>query len=67
MTPGLKAEKVFGIDASYNLRIGDIRARLSGYYTKVFDQSKVISFYDDVRKTYTNFALSRMDQAVFRS
>ena len=65
VTPGLKAEKVFGIDASYNLRIGDIRARLSGYYTKVFDQSKVISFYDDVRKTYTNFALSGMDKQYF--
>lgn len=65
VTPGLKAEKVFGIDASYNLRIGDIRARLSGYYTKVFDQSKVISFYDDGLSTYTNFALSGMDKQYF--
>lgn len=65
VTPGLKPEKVVGLDASYNLRIGDIRARLTGYYTKIFDQSKVISFYDDGLSTYTNFALSGMDKQYF--
>ena len=33
VTPGVKAEKVFGVDASYNFRMGDFRARVSGYYT----------------------------------
>ena len=33
-TPGISSEKVFGVDASYNLRWGDVKARISGYYTK---------------------------------
>ena len=65
VTPGLTTEKVYGIDASYNLRYGDYKLRVSGYYTKVNDRSKVISFYDDVLKTYTNFALSGIDEQYF--
>ena len=64
-TPGLSAERVLGVDASYNLRYGDYKLRVSGYYTKVNDRSKVISFYDDVLKTYTNFALSGIDEQYF--
>ena len=46
-TPGLTTEKVFGVDLTYNLNLPYIKARLSGYYTTISDQSKVISFYDD--------------------
>lgn len=65
ITPGLKAERVLGIDASYNLRWGDLKARVSGYYTRIYDQSKVISYYDDVASTYTNFAMSGIDKLHF--
>ena len=64
-TPGLSAERVFGVDASYNLRVGDLKARLSGYYTRIYDQSKVISYYDDVAATFTNFAMSGIDKLHF--
>lgn len=64
-TPGVSSEKVFGIDASYNLRIGDIKARISGYYTKFMDQSKVISYYDDVEATFSNFAMSGINKRHF--
>ncbi len=64
-TPGLSAEKVFGVDASYNLRLGDIKARVSGYYTDVKDQTKVMSYYDDVEATFTNFAMSGIDKRYF--
>lgn len=64
-TPGVDAEKVFGVDASYNLRIGDIKARISGYYTKIKDQTKVLSYYDDVEATFTNFAMSGIDKQHF--
>lgn len=65
VTPGLEAERVFGVDASYNLRWGDLKARVSGYYTRINDQSKVISYYDDVASTYTNFAMSGIDKMHF--
>lgn len=65
VTPGISAEKVFGVDASYNLRIGDIKARVSGYYTKFMDQTKVLSYYDDVESTFSNFAMSGIDKRHF--
>ena len=64
-TPGLSAERVLGVDASYNLRYGDFAARISGYYTRIYDQSKVISYYDDVAATFTNFAMSGIDKVHF--
>lgn len=64
-TPGVSEEQVFGVDASYNLRLGDLKARVSGYYTTLKNQTKVISYYDDVSSTYTNFAMSGMDKLHF--
>ncbi|WP_295935318.1 TonB-dependent receptor [uncultured Alistipes sp.] len=64
-TPGLSAERVFGVDASYNMRIGDFKARVSGYYTYFSDQSKTISYYDDVAATFTNFSMSGIDKRHF--
>lgn len=64
-TPGVSAEQVLGIDASYNLRLGDVKARVSGYYTTMKNQTKVISYYDDVAATFTNFAMSGMDKLHF--
>ena len=64
-TPGLKAEKVFGVDLTYNLNLPYLKVRLSGYYTTITDQSKVISFYDDTRSSFTNFAMSGIDKRHF--
>lgn len=64
-TPGVTTEKVFGVDLSYNLTLPWITARLSGYYTTVADQSKVISFYDDTQSSYTNFAMSGIDKRYY--
>ncbi len=61
VTPGLTTEKIFGADLSYDLRVSGFKARLSGYYTQIKDRSKVISFYDDLQSTYTNFAMSGID------
>ena len=62
ITPGLDAEKIYGVDLTYNLRLPWIRARLSAYYTQMADQSKVISFYDDTQSSFTNFAMSGIDK-----
>ena len=65
VTLGVEAEKIFGVDASYNLRIGDFKARISGYYTTFKDQTKVISYYDDVEATFSNFAMSGINKQHF--
>lgn len=62
VTPGLSAEKIFGAELGYNLNYPFIKARVSGYYTTFADQSKVISFYDDTRNNFTNFAMSGIDK-----
>ena len=62
ITPGLKAEKIYGFDLTYNLNTPWIKARLSAYYTQMLDQSKVISFYDDTQSSFTNFAMSGIDK-----
>lgn len=64
-TPGVSAEKVFGVDASYNFRSGDFRARVSGYYTTFNDQTKVISYYSDTETGFSNFAMSGIDKRHF--
>lgn len=64
-TPGISTEKVFSADASYNLRVGDVKARATFYYTEIKDQSKVISYYDDVETTFSNFAMSGINSRHF--
>ncbi|MEG2612559.1 MAG: TonB-dependent receptor [Alistipes sp.] len=64
-TPGLTTEKILGAELTYNLNLPFIKARLSGYYSEINDQSKVISFYDDVESSFTNFAMSNMDQRYY--
>ena len=62
ITPGLSSEKIYGVDATYNLRLPWIKARVSAYYTQMQDISKVISFYDDTQGSFTNFAMSGIDK-----
>ena len=62
ITPGLKPEKIYGVDVTYNLNTPYVRARVSAYYTQMKDQSKVISFYDDTQGSFTNFAMSGIDK-----
>ena len=62
VNPGLKSEKIFSAEMTYNLNLPYLKARLSGYYTKMNDMSKVISFYDDTQSSFTNFAMSGIDK-----
>ena len=65
VTPGIKAGKTFSTDATYNLRFNGVSMRLTGYYTKMMDQSRVLSYYDDLEATFTNFAMSGIDKKFF--
>ncbi len=64
-TPGVSAEKIFGVDLTYNLNLPYIKARVSGYFSTMNDQTKVISFYDDVERSFTNFAMSGIDKRYY--
>ena len=64
-TPGVSAEQIFGADLTYNLNLPYIKARVSGYYTSMHNQTKVISFYDDVERSFTNFAMSGIDKRYY--
>ncbi|MDR2362360.1 MAG: carboxypeptidase-like regulatory domain-containing protein [Prevotellaceae bacterium] len=60
--PGLTTIKTAGIDLNYALRLPWAKMRASGYYTTIRDIANVISFYDDVHRTFANFAMSGIDQ-----
>ena len=64
-TPGVSPEQIFGVDLTYNLNLPYIKGRVSGYYTTMNDQTKVISFYDDVERSFTNFAMSGIDKRYY--
>jgi hypothetical protein len=64
-TPGIKTEKTLSVDASYALRLGDFRARVTGYYTRTRDGAKVLSYYDDTESTYSNFAMTGIAKQYF--
>ncbi|MDO4758917.1 MAG: carboxypeptidase regulatory-like domain-containing protein [Rikenellaceae bacterium] len=65
VTPNLEEEKVLGVDASYDLRYGDLKLRLTGYFTRIEDQTDLMSYYDDVNSSFTNFAMSGVDKLHF--
>ncbi|MBR2352851.1 MAG: carboxypeptidase-like regulatory domain-containing protein [Alistipes sp.] len=61
-TQGLTTEKIYSAELTYNLNLPYIQARVSGYFTKMNDGAKVISFYDDTQSSFTNFAMSGIDK-----
>lgn len=60
--PGLTTEKIYSAELTYNLNLPYIKARVSGYFTKMNDLAKVISYYDDTQSSFTNFAMSNIDK-----
>jgi len=61
--PGLTTEKTASADLNYSLRLSWLRMRLSGYHTIINDQTDVISFYNDLHRTFCNFAMRGINQS----
>ncbi len=61
-TPGLTTEKTLSAELAYDMNLPCIKLHATGYYTQLRDRSNVLSFYDDVNRTFTNFAMSGIDQ-----
>ena len=59
---GLTTEKIFSADINYMLKTPWISLRVSAFYTTINDQTDLISFYDDIQRSFTNFSMTGIDQ-----
>ena len=62
VAPDLTTVKTFTGDINYQVSSNGYNFRITGYYTDIMDQSKVMSFYDDAQNSFTNFALTGIDE-----
>ena len=58
----LTTQKTFSSEMSYSYDNNGIKARITGYYTTINDQTKLMSFYDDSQNSYTNFAMTGINE-----
>ncbi len=62
IVPDLKTSKTFTADLNYAFSNSGYDVRVTGFYTTIKDQSEVMSFYDDAQNSFTNFAMSGVDE-----
>lgn len=62
LVPNLKNSKTFSADANYQYSNRGYNIRFTAFYTTINDQSKVMSFYDDSQHSFTNFAMTGIDE-----
>lgn len=62
LTPNLTTTKTVSTDVNYQFSKNGYDIRLTGFWTKIMDQTDVMSFYDDSQNSFTNFAMSGIDQ-----
>ena len=62
LVPNLETMKTVSADLNYQYSNNGYNVRVTGYYTKIMDQTDMMSFYDDSQNSFTNFAMSGIDQ-----
>ncbi len=62
LIPNLTTVKTVSADVNYQFSSNGYDLRLTGFYTKIMDQSDMMSFYDDSQNSFTNFAMTGIDQ-----
>ena len=62
LVPNLETMKTFSTDLNYQFSSNGYNVRVTGFYTKIMDQTDMMSFYDDSQNSFTNFAMSGIDQ-----
>ena len=62
LVPNLETMKTFTSDVNYQLSSNGYNLRVTAFYTKIMDQTDMMSFYDDSQNSFTNFAMSGIDQ-----
>ena len=59
---GLQPVKTYTGDLNWQYSSSGYNLRLTGYYTKIKDQTDVMSAFDDLQNAFSNFALSGIDE-----
>ena len=62
LVPELKTMKTASADINYQYSNNGYNVRVTGFWTKIMDQTDMMSFYDDTQNSFTNFAMSGIDQ-----
>ena len=62
LVPNLETMKTVSADLNYQYSNNGYNVRVTGFYTKIMDQTDMMSFYDDTQNSFTNFAMSGIDQ-----
>ena len=62
LVPNLETMKTLSADINYQYSNNGYNVRVTGFYTKIMDQTDMMSFYDDTQNSFTNFAMSGIDQ-----
>ncbi len=56
-----RGEDLYSVDMSYQMRLPWLRGRLTGFYTRINNQTRNIGFYDDLNRAFSNYTLSNID------
>jgi hypothetical protein len=59
---GLESETILSGDLTYTIRTPFVQGRITGYYTKIEDQTDIISFYHDEDNTFVNYVMNNIDK-----
>ena len=62
LVPHLSPVKALSGDVNYLFASNGYNIRVTGYYTSIKNQTKVMMFYDDSQNSFTNFAISGIDE-----
>ena len=62
LVPNLTTTKTVSADINYSYSNNGYDVRLTGFWTKIMDQTDMMSFYDDSQNSFTNFAMTGIDQ-----
>ena len=62
LVPNLETMKTLSTDINYQYSNNGYNVRVTGFFTKIMDQTDMMSFYDDSQNSFTNFAMSGIDQ-----
>ncbi len=62
LVPNLETMKTTSADINYQFSNNGYNVRITGFWTAIKDQTDMMSFYDDSQNSFTNFAMSGIDQ-----
>jgi hypothetical protein len=59
---GLESNKIASADLNYIARFTNLQARVTGYYTKISDQTWSRSYYHDEYRSFVNYIMTGLDE-----